>query len=363
MSVTSAGRGRLRMAALALAGAFVVAAASSALAGASPFGVGLPDSAVANGGLFPGLFRTVALWQARFYHELTATLKAMKDNGSAGLWLVAVSFLYGIFHALGPGHGKAVISAYVLANRQSAKNGALLAMVSALAQAVTAVTLITVAAVVLDATSIAITRATALFEIGSFGLIVALGLWLVARKILGPLAEGYRERYAPVVVGLPTGSSRGPVAELALTSPGDAPCHHGGFRGLETAGVVACGCGHAHVAAPETLDGPLDWRRAASTIAAVGIRPCTGALIVLVFALSQGIYAAGILSAFAMAIGTGLTVASLTLATVFARGLTLRLARTGGDRLAAVQTGIEALAALAILAFGLVMLGASLYQL
>lgn len=105
--------------------------------------------------------------------------------------------------------------------------------------------------------------------------------------------------------------------------------------------------------------GPLDWGKAWSTVAAVGLRPCTGALIVLVFALSQGLLIAGVAATVAMALGTGLTVAALTLAAVSARGLAARL--SGGGRAGqAVHSVIEAGGALVILAFGLTMLGASL---
>lgn len=359
MPVTGRDRPLLRPAVAALALALLVAASLAAHAGAGPFGVGLPDTtAPAGGGLLSAFLMKIAFWQSGFYRSMTATLRAMKSDGTAGFWLVGLSFAYGIFHAAGPGHGKAVISAYVLANRQSVRNGALLAMASALAQAVSAVLLVSVAAIVIGATSIAMTRAAQVFEIGSFGLISALGAWMVAVKIVVPLARLYRRRYAPVAIAPPAG----PAAELAV---GAGACRHGHLHGIGD-GALACGCANAHMPEPETAAGPLDWRKAASTIAAVGIRPCTGALIVLVFALSQGIYAAGIVATFAMAIGTGLTVSTLTLATIFARRIALRLAAAGNGgshRFACAQGVIEALAAGLILAFGLTMLAASLYNL
>jgi ABC-type nickel/cobalt efflux system permease component RcnA len=343
----------LRPALLALA---TFALAGAAAAGTGPFGVGLPEPAATGGGFLPGLFRAIAVWQAGFYRDLTATLHAMKSDGSAGLWLAGLSFLYGILHAAGPGHGKAVISAYVLANRESARNGAVLAMVSALAQAVSAVAMVSIAAILLGATSIAMTRAAALFETGAYALIVLLGLWLVRRKIADPVLAFWRERYAPVVIAP---ASATPI-EMAFGG-GAAICRHG-VLARPGGGAVDCGCDHAHIAAPELAAGKLDWRKASTAIAAVGFRPCTGALIVLVFALSQGIYMAGVLSAFVMAIGTGVTVASLTLAAVTARSAAMRLARSGrGETAARVGQLIEAAAAIVVLLFGLTMLGASLY--
>ncbi|MBS1165792.1 MAG: high-affinity nickel-transport protein [Proteobacteria bacterium] len=336
--------------------------AAPVFASTGPFGVGLPEPAATGGAFLPGLFRFIAGWQATFYRDLTATLTAMKTNGSAGVWLMTLSFLYGVLHAVGPGHGKAVISTYVLANRETARNGALLALVSALAQAVTAVVMVVVAAVLLGATSIAMTQAAAAMETGSFALIVLLGLWLVWRKIARPLGAWLAERYAPVAVTVGGAPAVMTTSFAAALSHDD--CGHDHRRlGLKPARHVHddC-CGHAHAPSLEVATGRLDWKKAGSAVVAVGLRPCTGALIVLVFALSQGLFAAGIASAFTMALGTGFTVAVLTLAAVTTRGLAVRLAATGGGDFAhRMHAAIEAGAAVLVLLFGLLMLGASLW--
>lgn len=355
---------------LPLAALFLVAATAIAAAQAGPFGVALPEPAPAPG----GLFGTIAGWQSGFYRELTGLLKAMKTDGTAGLWLIAFSFAYGVLHAAGPGHGKAVVSAYVLANRETARNGAILAMVSALAQAATAIGLVLVASVLLKATAMAMTEATRWFEIGSFALISALGVWLVWRKILRPLAGRWAARYAPVAVGgLATASAGGYGGHAHGHGHGHVHHRHHGHdhghhghhhhvhehHGDHHHDHDHAGCGHAHAPPPSLAAGRLDWRKAWATVAAVGMRPCTGALIVLVFALSQGLFVAGMAAAVAMAVGTGITVAALTLAAVSARGLAGRLSGDGA-RAQAVHASIEGLGAAAVLAFGLLMLGASL---
>lgn len=340
----------------------LVFASSPTLASTGPFGVGLPEPAATGGAFLPGLFRWIAGWQASFYRDLTATLTAMKVNGSAGFWLMTLSFLYGILHAIGPGHGKAVISTYVLANRETAKNGAILAFVSALAQAVTAVVMVLVAAILLGATSIAMTRAAAMLETGSFALIVLLGLWLIWRKIVKPVSGWMAERYSPVAVTVGGAPAVMTTSFAAAISHED--CGHDHLRlGLKGAHHDdSCGCGHVHAPSIEIASGRLDWKKAWSAVVAVGLRPCTGALIVLVFALSQGLFVAGIASAFTMALGTGVTVAALTLAAVTTRGLAVRLAATGGGEFAHhLHAIIEAGAAVVVLLFGLVMFGASLW--
>src|SRR5690554_1555485 len=176
------------MAAAALAAGFVLLmAVTGASAAPSPFGVGLPEAAASPSGPFAGVFRWVARQQSAFYQALTEALKALKADGSAGWWLVGLSFLYGVFHAAGPGHGKAVISAWVLANRETLLRGIALSFASAFAQAVTAIVLVGVAAVILNLTSVAITETTRLFEIGSYAAVTALGLMLVWSKILRPV--------------------------------------------------------------------------------------------------------------------------------------------------------------------------------
>ncbi len=358
-----------------LAAAILLAATALAAAQAGPFGVALPEPAPSASGPLGGLFAVIAAWQSSFYKELTGLVKAMKSDGTAGLWLAAFSFAYGVLHAAGPGHGKAIVSAYVLANRETARNGAVLAMVSALAQGVTAVALVLVAAVALNATAMAMTEAARWFEIGSFALIAALGAWLTWRKVVRPLVAVHDRRYAPVQVG---------AGALAFAgAPGDhghdpghdhghghqhghghhhghahdhGHAHHGHDHSHHDHGPD-CGC--AHAPAPDLAAGRLDWSKAWTTVVAVGMRPCTGALIVLVFALSQGLLWAGVAATFAMALGTGVTVAALTLGAVSIRGLAGRIGG-GGAAGHAVHAGIEALGALAILAFGVLMLGAGL---
>lgn len=366
MSVTSARATLLRFAVFGAA----LLAFSSAAGAAGPFGVGLPEPAPSGGGWFPEVFRTIAAWQSAFYRDLTATVRAMKTDGTAGFWLCAVSFAYGVVHAAGPGHGKAIVSAYVLANRETARNGAVLALVSAFAQGCMAVAIVAVAAVVLGATSMAMTRAAELLETGSFALITGLGIWLVWRKILAPMAEAWRDRYAPVVVAGGFGSMPVPVGRAEARSSHEHGHGHGGHdhhhhhhhhRHDHAHGGLACDCGHVHAPTPELAGGRLDWRKAWTAVAAVGLRPCTGALIVLVFSLAQGLFLAGVAATFAMALGTGLTVAALTLLAVGARGLAVRVTGGGDSALAhRIHTAAEGFGALAVLGFGMLMLGASL---
>jgi nickel/cobalt exporter len=108
----------------------------------------------------------------------------------------------------------------------------------------------------------------------------------------------------------------------------------------------------------EEITGPMSLARAWSVILAVGLRPCTGALVVLVFAMSQGLWLAGVGATFAMALGTGLTVSLLATLAVTAKGVALRLA--GSGQVTRVHRVIEAAGALIVLFLGATLFIASL---
>jgi ABC-type nickel/cobalt efflux system permease component RcnA len=294
--------------------------AGAALAAQSPFGVGLPDPG--GGGLLPW----VAGLQMSFYRDLTAALKDLKDSGQAFWWLAGLSFAYGVVHAAGPGHGKVVISSYLLANEESARRGAVIALAAAMVQASVAIALVGLAAIALNMTSIAITETARLFEIGSYGLIAGLGLFLLLRKVRQLAGAG---------------------SSASLVSGHD----HGTDES----------CGHSHVPLPQDVQSVRGLSGAVAAILSVGIRPCSGALIVLVFALAQGLFWAGVASTFLMGLGTAMTIGVLATLAVSAKGLAGRLAGGDGRRAGQIVLGLEVLGALAITGFGLVLLGGALY--
>ncbi|HEV7435490.1 MAG TPA: delayed-early response protein/equilibrative nucleoside transporter, partial [Pseudorhizobium sp.] len=116
---------------------FAVAFAAAAHA-QSPFGVGAAEPAFDVGGPLGSFFAWINSHQQAFYRSLTNALKAMREDPYALSGLVALSFAYGIFHAAGPGHGKAVISSYMIANEVELRRGIAISFISALLQGVTA---------------------------------------------------------------------------------------------------------------------------------------------------------------------------------------------------------------------------------
>ncbi|WP_028033207.1 nickel/cobalt transporter [Chelativorans sp. J32] len=338
---------------------FIITAFAILLAPAyaqSSLGIGTAEPSIAPVGPFAGLLQWVNAEQQSFYRSLTGALKAMRDDGSQ-LWvLVGLSFAYGVFHAAGPGHGKAVISSYMLANEVALRRGVVLSFASAILQAVTAIVLMAAVFLLLRGTSISMTDATWFLETVSFALIAAFGAWLLWRK-LSPLVQRRRGR---------------PMHSLSAAHAGEHHHHdhdhghhhcHGhdhGHHHHHAAGEVCSSCGHSHAPDPSRLAGDrLDWRSAWSAVAAVGMRPCSGALIVLTFSFLNALWLGGIVSVFAMALGTAITVSLLATLAVSAKNWAVALSG-GGAWSTRIHNGIEIAGALMVLVLGLVLLAASL---
>ena len=262
-----------------------------------------------------GFFEDPVLWvrdkQQAFYRQLAGALRDIKSStGLAASWtLVLLSFGYGVFHAAGPGHGKVVISAWLLATENQLRRGILISFMSAIIQALTAIVLVSVLFLVVASVGSTARNLAGLLESASYALIGAMGLYLVWTAL---------RRYWPV------------RALASATSA--APHHFDSFEPLNSAGDghvhgPDCGCGHAHVPAARDLEGDWSLAHAMSLAFAVGIRPCTGAILVLVFANGMGLYWAGIFSTLAMAVGTFITVSVIAAVAVYSRKLATRMLR------------------------------------
>src|SRR3954466_3975329 len=155
---------------LLAAGALDVAFAQSA-----PFGAPRTAPTPPADGIIGWMFAK----QAEFYQNFSHIIRAAKTDGTAVWTLLGVSFLYGIFHAAGPGHGKAVISSYLVANEETWRRGIVLSFASALLQAFVAVALVGIAAVILNATARQMCDAGRVIELASYALIALLGLRLI----------------------------------------------------------------------------------------------------------------------------------------------------------------------------------------
>ncbi|MGH6778701.1 MAG: nickel/cobalt transporter [Bradyrhizobium sp.] len=344
-----------------------------------PFGAGLPDGGVPGGTLFPRLAGMFISSQVYFNQHMTAAILAVRHG--RGAWtLLLLSFLYGVVHAIGPGHGKAVVSSYVLATRQTLRSGVLLAFAAALAQALGAILLIFVASMILHMTSVSMTRATARFELVSNLLVLLLGCWLVWSKIIRPLrpaslgfapmapsvamrrqltVDDSAMRFQAVAVieteaaALPSTMSAYPAATAAVS--GRRPDARGVF------GRFLCGCGASHMPEVNVAAATLDWRKVWPVLGSTALRPCTGALIVLVFSISQGLWGIGIFATLLIGLGTAITVSAIAVLTVFAHRFALVLTSADSQFCYKIVRSIEVCGALIVLGVGVVLVGGFFY--
>ncbi|WP_322518340.1 nickel/cobalt transporter [Rhodopseudomonas palustris] len=371
--------------ALLAAGLLADATLHSALA-QNPFGAPKAAPEPQAGGIIGWLLAQ----QSAFYKQMSATIRAAKADGSAVWTLLGISFAYGIFHAAGPGHGKAVISSYMIANEETARRGIVLSFVSALMQALVAVLIVGICAWLLNATAKTMCSAERAIEIGSYALIALFGARLVWSKGGGffRALQGSMRKPGLALAGVPAMAHAGAASHAHSHDHGHAHGHgdshalqahaghdhhdHGHSHGHDHAHHdqahahdhhghdhahahdESCDhCGHSHGPAPAELAGPGGWRRGLGAVLTVGIRPCSGAILVLVFALAQGMFWAGIAATFVMGLGTAITVATIATIAVSAKGVARRLAagHAGGGVL--FMRGVEFGAAGLVLLFGI----------
>ena len=169
-----------------------------ALLAQTPFGAPKSAAAAPQAG---GIIGWILAKQSEFYREMSATIRAAKSDGSAVWTLLAISFAYGIFHAAGPGHGKAVISSYLVANQETARRGIVLSFASALMQSLVAVLIVGIFAWLLNATAKTMCGAERVIEIASYALIAAFGARLVWTKGGGFMRALQTRTPVPAIAG------------------------------------------------------------------------------------------------------------------------------------------------------------------
>ena len=334
----------------ALAAALILfAAAAIDPALPAPFGFSRGSGAPEIGGFTGWILHE----QAQFYRMLSGAIRAAKADGSAAWTLMGISFVYGVFHAAGPGHGKAVISSYLVANDETWRRGIVLSFASAIVQAFTAIAIVGIAAVLLGATAKVMGNTVRIIEMVSYALIVLIGLrllWVKGRAflhLLRPRAQNHDDDHAHNHAH----HHHDHAHDHHHHDHGHGHAHHGHDHADE-----AHAWGHAHAPEPSELGGRHWFRRGLAAIVAVGLRPCSGAIIVLVFALAQGLFWIGVASTFVMGLGTAITVAAVATLAVSARSFAGRWAKAKPGAGLIVLRGLETAAAGLIIVFGIALL-------
>jgi nickel/cobalt exporter len=249
-----------------------------------------------------------------FHNSLIGNLDAFHDAGSAGAfaWLVAGGFLYGVLHAIGPGHGKVVIGAYMFADDHTLRRGLLITALSSLLQAAVAIALVLTLFLALGLAHGATDAAATWMEYMSFGLLGTVGAILIVRG----------GRFLRAGRGMPTSGQR-----RAHSPSAASPCR-------------CRSCGHAPTA--QQLRNAQGLRSLAAVVASIGLRPCSGALLLMSLACLAGEIWAGIAGTLAMGVGTGVSVSAVAVAAVQSRKWVLNLVSVTEARLA-TATGLASI--------------------
>ncbi|MEL7465902.1 MAG: hypothetical protein AAFN79_17660 [Pseudomonadota bacterium] len=278
--------------------------------------------------------RSVSGWavaRQRVLRDDMATAVRAVQSGAPWAWaaLMAAAGTYGLVHAVGPGHGKFVIGGVGLGSSVSAPRLASIALASSLAQSAWAIALV----------------------YGGFTLLEA------SAARLASLSEGYLAAASSVAIacvgallafrGVRAFWRRAAHRKVGHGAHGHRHDHgrdHGRDHSHE-----ACGCG-GHGPSPKEVAAVSSLREAAALVAGIAVRPCTGALFLLVIAWRMDIAAAGAAAVIVMGLGTALTTSAVAISSVAARGLALSASGTLGIASAAAPS-LQLAAGLAIVWF------------
>ena len=267
--------------------------------------------------------------QQQFYGAMSGALRQVRtDRPFAAAWtLMLLSFGYGIFHAAGPGHGKTVISAWLLATENELKRGIVIAFLSSIIQALVAIALVSVLLLVVASAGSTARDFAGFLESASYAMIGAMGLYLIWTA-LRPHAHGNHGH------------------------DHHHHDHHHGHDHHDHLHVHDEHCGHAHAPEAKQVRGQWSLTKAFSLAFAVGIRPCTGSILVLILANALGIYWAGVTSTIVMALGTFLTVSTIATIAVYSKKLAMGLAARNDKWLGWVAFALRLGGGLAIAGLG-----------
>ena len=278
----------------------------------NPFGMGLREAAPGSS----SLGRLILSYQSSLFLALKSALGAVKTDPAAAWSLVGLGFAYGVFHAAGPGHGKAVIASYILSTERALLKGITLSLAAALIQALVAISLVGGVFIIVGGTAPTMMKTANAVELSGFALVAAIGLVMTWRKA-GKL-----------------------LAVAALSTARAAP-------------VAGECCDHVHLPSPERLDRISGFADMAGIALGAGIRPCAGAILLLVFALTQHLLWAGVAATISMAIGTALTTGAIATLAVYAKHFALHLGGGRGTGGVILVSGLELAAAAFVVALGL----------
>lgn len=263
--------------------------------------------------------------QRHFHSSFATHINAVAEDTTTYGWsLIALSFVYGVFHAVGPGHGKAIIATYLGTHRETIAKGIGISMSSALLQSVVAIGMVSILAKVLSLTFADIENYGEDLALVSYVLLMLLGLVLSVSAIRRFVKLKRSAKMVQPMVHVHHEGHQSGRHDLDHHSHEHQKHDHDHDSVHATS---SCGCKHAHV--PDADQSAL---QLLAVVLSIGIRPCSGAILVLIYAHLVGVFHYGIAATLSMGLGTGIGVSAIALASQYARGwLESMLSASGGE--------------------------------
>ena len=242
-------------------------------------------------------FLTIQSIQRGLHIKLSDALRAIQIDGfRASIILTAFSFVYGVLHAAGPGHGKVIISTYLLSHESQLRRGIVLSFAAALTQGLTAVVIVFFAFWLMKLSMVQTRGIVNHVEVVSFAMVALVGFYITCMQ-----AQSLRRK-------------------IYISGKAIDNCADGSGK-----------CDHHHGLGVSELEKELSLRSFIGIILSIGIRPCSGAVIVLLLAFSLGHVAAGLFAVLAMSLGTAIAIALLAAFSVYFRRTAQRIMQSKRD--------------------------------
>ncbi|WP_372025877.1 hypothetical protein P7L70_08540 [Tistrella mobilis] len=292
--------------------------------GGTPPPAPVTEAAVGAGILGPVLMQIIA-WQGELNALISGRLGEAVREGTIlpALTVIGLAFVYGLLHAAGPGHGKVAVAGYLAGRPADARTSMVMGIAISLMQGAVAILVIGGLALILGRQGLGRMTDPLALELASYALIATMGGWMIVNLLRGRAACGHDHGHDH--------------------SSGCHACGHDHHHDDHD---------HGHHAPPARRHPDAFW----GMIVAAGIRPCSGAILLLLFSMSQGAFLLGVTGVVAMSLGSAITVVLIGLGVVGVRRSLMALAAGGGSRTARLlDRGLGFLAPGMILVFGILM--------
>ena len=254
--------------------------------------------------LYPLLLHKVMLWQKDFNLQLSRSLNQLnQQHQEAGITLIFISFFYGIFHAVGPGHGKFILTSYLALEQSKLKQAVKISLASSIVQGLVAILLVSIIVVAFTLSRTYFNLTLKWVERSSFMLMILLGFYWIYQALQGIRSPKLQIRK---IIPMQMSQEKTPLVAYHVHD------EH-------------CGCGHKHLPSSVQMDQSTGWKSRLFLILSIGSRPCSGAILVLFLSYTLNIYLWGVLATLMMAVGTGITLTFFALIVVFARHKAVQL--------------------------------------